>query len=102
MGTLETSGIAIAPLPGPRRGVLASVELYPPDTPPADVLVKMALLSGAEATVERVIVPEIVDGVLRAEAEFLLDTLPPGSYTVRATVLSGATALGTITRALPR
>ena len=102
MGTLETSGIAIAALPGPRRGVLAAVELYPSDTPPADVLVKMTLVSGADATVERVVVPEMVDGVLRAEAEFLLDTLPPGRYTVRAAVLSGATLLGTLTRALPR
>src|SRR6185436_14786458 len=102
MGTLETSGIAIAALPGPRRGVLAAVELYPSDTPPADVLVKMTLVSGADATVERVVVPEMVDGVLRAEAEFLLDTLPPGRYTVRAAVLSGATVLGTLTRVLPR
>jgi hypothetical protein len=56
----------------------------------------------ADAGVERVIVPEIADGVLRAEAEFLLDSLPPGTYAIRATVLSGATVLGTTTRPLPR
>jgi hypothetical protein len=48
--------------------------------------------------IERVIVPEPVDGALRAEAEFVLDSLPPGNYTIRATVLSGVTVLGSLTR----
>ena len=101
-GALHASGIALQPLPGSRRGVLAAIELYPSGATPADVLVRMALVSGADAAVERVVVPEIADGILRAEAEFLLDTLPPGVYSVRATVLSGTTVLGTITRPLPR
>lgn len=49
---------------------------------------------------ERVIVPEADRDVLRAEAEFALDRLPPGSYPVRATVMSGATVLGTATQAV--
>jgi len=103
MGPLQASGIAIELLPGSRRGILAAIELYPPPGgAPSDVIVKMALVSGEEATVERVIVPEPADGVLRAEAEFALDALPPGVYAIRATVLSGATVLGTATRPLPR
>jgi hypothetical protein len=66
------------------------------------VLVRMAIATGADPAVERVIVPESIDGVLRAEAEFLLDTLPPGAYNLRVTVLSGPTVLGTATRPLTR
>src|SRR5262249_5635715 len=102
IGPFQASGIAIEPLPGSRRGILAAIELYPRAAPPSDVLVKMALVAGAEPAVERVIVPESIDGALRAEAEFMLDSLPPGSYAIRATVVSGATVLGSATRPLPR
>jgi hypothetical protein len=103
MGPLHASGIAIEPLPGSRRGIVAAIELYPSSgAPPADVLVRMALVAGADPAVERVIVPDPIDGALRAEAEFLLDALPPGPYAIRATVVSGATVLGTATRPLPR
>jgi VWFA-related protein len=101
MGPLQASGIAVEPLAGSRRGILAAIELYPPTGgAPADVIVKMALMSGTEPAVERVIVPEAIDGVLRAEAEFLLDALPPGSYAIRVTVVSGTAVLGTTTRPL--
>jgi hypothetical protein len=102
MGPFQASGIAIAPLPGSRRGILVAIELYPPASAPSDVIVKMAVVSGSDPAVERVIVPEPVDGALRAEAEFMLDSLPPGASTIRATVLNGATVIGTVTRALPR
>jgi VWFA-related protein len=100
MGPLQASGLAIASLPGGGRTILAALELYPDAGGPApDVLVKMALVSsGSEPVVERVIVPESVDGVLRAEAEFALDRLPAGAYNLRAVVLSGVTVLGTLTR----
>ena len=101
MGPLAASGLTIEDLPGDRRRILAAIVLYPPAAaPPADVLVKMAIVSGADPVVERVIVPDAIDGALRAEAEFLLDTLPPGSYTVRATVVSGSTILGSVSRTL--
>jgi VWFA-related protein len=102
MGPFQASGILVEPLPGSRRGVLAAIELYPTGPAPADVIVKIAIVAGSEPVNERVIVPEPVDGVLRAEAEFLLESLPPGAYTLRATVLYGATVVGTATRPLPR
>jgi VWFA-related protein len=102
MGPFQASGILVAPLPGSRRGVLAAIELYPTGTAPSDVIVKIAIVAGGEPVNERVIVPEPIDGVLRAEAEFLLESLPPGAYTLRATVLNGATVVGTATRPLPR
>lgn len=101
MGPFQASGISIEPLPGSPRRILAAIELYPAGAPPSDVLVKMAIVpDGAEPAVERVIVPEPGDGALRAEAEFALDALPPGRYSVRAVVVSGATVLGTVTRPL--
>ena len=102
MGPFQASGIAIEPLPGARRGILASLELYPSAAAPSDVIVTMALVSGTDPVNERAIVPELVDGVLRADAEFTLDALPPGTYSLRAVVVSGATVLGTISRPLPR
>ncbi len=102
MGPLLASGLTIEPLPGSARTIVATIELYAdPAAPAPDVLVKMALLGGGSApVVERVIVPDAADGVLRAGAEFALDKLPAGVYTVRATVLSGATVLGTATHAI--
>jgi hypothetical protein len=101
MGPLTASGLTVEDLPGNRRRILAAIELYPTSAaPPADVLVKMAIVSGSDPVVERVIVPEAIDGALRAEAEFALNTLPPGSYMLRATVVSGATILGTTSRAI--
>jgi VWFA-related protein len=100
LGPLQASGIGVQPLAGGGRGVLAGIDLYPAaGATPADLVVKMALLSpSGEVVVERVIVPEDDNGVWRAEAEFALDRQPPGAYTVRATVLSGVTVLGTLTR----
>jgi hypothetical protein len=101
MGPLTASGVITQMLPAPARTLLAAIELYPSGPPAADVLVNLALLStSSEVIAERVVVPDAVDGVLRAEAEFALDRLPAGTYTVRATVLSGATVLGTATHAI--
>ncbi|HWJ57204.1 MAG TPA: hypothetical protein VNR90_13290 [Vicinamibacterales bacterium] len=100
MGPLRASDLTVEPLPGERRRVLASLDLYPADTgAPPDVIVKMALVpESGDPAVERAVVPELVDGVLRVEAEFALDRLPPGRYAVRATVMSGASVLGSVSR----
>jgi hypothetical protein len=100
LGSLQASGIGLQPLAGGPRGVRAGVDLYPAaGATPADLVVTMALLSPAgDVVVERVIVPDEDHGAWRAEAEFALDRLPPGVYSVRATVLSGTTVLGTVTR----
>jgi hypothetical protein len=100
LGPLQASGIGVQPLGGGGRRVLAGIDLYPAaGAAPADLVVKMALLSpSGDVVVERVIVPEEDHDALRAEAEFALDRLPSGVYTVRVTVLSGTTVLGTVTR----
>jgi VWFA-related protein len=99
-GPLLASDIAVRDLPGERRRVLAVMEVYPDaGAPVPDVIVKMTLVANGVDGVERVIVPEEEHGVLRAEAEFSLPPdAAPGSCAVRATVLNGATVLGTTTR----
>ena len=92
-------------VPADAKTVLIALELYPAGTDgPADLLVKLAMaLQGGEATAtERIVTPELRDGVLVAEAEYLLDRLTPGTYTVRATVMSGATSLGTVSTVVRR
>ena len=92
-------------LPADATRLLAAIELSPGlgDALPPDVLVKFALLgAGPEPLVERVVVPESAEGVLRAEAEFGLDKLSPGAYTVRATVIAGPDELGRATAAVTR
>lgn len=75
----------------------ATLELYPAPTAamPDDLLVKVEF-----AGIERIVTPEPRDGVLLAEAEFPLDRLPAGAYTMRATVTSAATVLGTVSAAV--
>jgi hypothetical protein len=93
-------------IPADAKTLVAALELYPSSgAPPADVLVKIALVpasGGDAAAIERVVTPEARDGVLAAEAEFTLDRLAAGKYTLRATVLSGATTLGTVSAAVER
>ena len=93
-------------IPADAKTLVVALELYPTSASmPADVLVKLALVraSGDDATVvERVVTPEARDGALAAEAEFAVDRLPPGKYALRATVLSGAVTLGSISATVER
>jgi len=101
MGPLLASGITVQNLPGDGRHVVAAMELYPEaGAAAADIIVRMTLVSGNVDGVERVVVPELQDGVLRAEAEFLLPSPEPIAYpyAIRVTVLNGATVLGTARR----
>jgi hypothetical protein len=98
MGPLLASDVIVEPLPGASKRLLGAIELYPSGDAPSDLLVKFALMGGGpDPLVERVAVPEAVDGVLRAEAEFALDRFGAGDYSIHATVMSGATVLGTAT-----
>jgi len=101
----EQKRLAGEQIPAEATTLLLALELYPPgaDAPP-DLLVKIAMgPQGGEAPAsERVITPEPRLGALVAEAEYLLAALPPGAYTIRATVMSGATMLGTVSALVRR
>jgi hypothetical protein len=91
--------LALEDVPDSVQALSASIELYPgAGAPPAsDVRVKLALYpSGSPAPVaEREVTPDSGDGMLRAEGQFPLDTLAPGQYALRATVLVGDKVVGT-------
>ena len=93
-------------IPPDAKTLVAGLELYPASgSMPADVLVKIALVpasGGDAAAIERVVTPEPRDGAMAAEAEFAVDRLAAGKYTLRATVVSGATTLGTVSAAVER
>jgi hypothetical protein len=43
-----------------------------------------------------------VDGMLRADAEFPVERLAPGRYSIQATVMVGANAIGTASATFTR
>ena len=114
MGPLRASGLLrwTASAAGPPRPLLldqlpaaastlgATLELYSASgaPPPADILVRIGLspAGSPQPSIERIVTPETRGGVLTAEAEFPLDGLASGRYTVRAVVLAGAAELGTV------
>jgi hypothetical protein len=92
-------------IPQDATALLLALELYPPAVgAPADLLVKITMApQGSESSAtERVVTPELRDGALIAEAEYLVERLVPGSYTIRATVMSGPTPLGTLSTIVRR
>jgi hypothetical protein len=92
----ERPAPAIDTLPAAATALHASLELYPAGALP-DVLVKIALAGAGQSSpeIERIVTPTAVDGMLRADAEFPVARLPPGTYSIQATVLIGTTAVGT-------
>jgi hypothetical protein len=92
----ERSAPAMDTLPAAATALNASLELYAAGAAlPRDVLVKIALAGAGQPEIERIVTPDAVDGMLRADAEFPVARLPPGIYSVQATVLIGTTAVGT-------
>jgi hypothetical protein len=118
MGAIATSGLLRSvvnaageqrqmgeQVPPDAKTVLIALELYPAGTDrPVDLLVKltMAAEGNEAAATERIVTPEVRDGVLIAEAEYLADRLAPGAYTLRATVMSGTASLGTVSTIVRR
>ena len=93
--------LALERLPDGAETLGASLELYPADVHhvPRDVVVQFALLAagGDRALLERSITPAPVGATLSAIAELPVSNLEPGTYLIRATVLEGGTATGTVT-----
>jgi VWFA-related protein len=97
---------ALEDLPAGATSVQAMLELYAPaggaagmlDAIKGDVQVEISLTkAGAtDAVDERTVVPQFVEGVLRATAEFPIDDLPAGTYRLRARVETGGKAAGSV------
>jgi VWFA-related protein len=79
--------------------LLAALELYSASgvSTPSDLRVRVTLLSGDGTSVaERDVVPAAANGGLRAEAQLLLQGIAPGTYTLRATVLTSGGPVGSV------
>jgi VWFA-related protein len=64
--------------------------------PPRDVLVKVVFgPAGQDPSIERIVVPVNDNGSFRVEAQFPLDRVTPGAYSVQASVLVDGTIIGT-------
>ena len=99
--------LGIEDLPTGARTINAILELYPAigasasardaRPSPENVRVRLALYAGSQSQplAEKDVMPDRSGGTLRAEAPFSVDTLEPGLYVLRATVLVAGKRVGT-------
>ena len=91
--------LALEHLPPTATRLLTVLELYP-DTgaaPPSDVHVKITILTPDGTPIDdRDATPMNINGILRVEAPFDLRFIPAGPYVLRATVVVGGVAVGTV------
>jgi hypothetical protein len=99
--------LGIEDLPAGVKTINAILELYPAigtsasardaRPSPENVQVRLALYAGSRSQplTEKDVVPHRTGGTLRAEAPFSVDTLEPGAYVLRATVLVAGKEVGT-------
>lgn len=95
---------ALEDLPAAATSLQAMLELYPPPGGAADVLdaiksdvqveITLTKVGDTDPIEERAVVPQFAGGVLRATAEFPIDTLAPGTYRLRARVETGGKVAG--------
>jgi hypothetical protein len=91
--------LALEDVPANVETLNASLELYPAPgaTAAADVQVRVGLYERGkkEPLAEHSVEPDSGDGFLRADAEFDLASLAPGTYVLRAVVTVGGKEVGT-------
>jgi VWFA-related protein len=91
--------LALEHLPPTATRLLTVLELYPDaGASPADVRVKFTMLTPDGTPIDdRDATPVNTNGILRTEAPFDLQYIPAGPYVLRATVMVGGVAVGTVT-----
>jgi VWFA-related protein len=91
--------VALERLPPTAAYLVSLLELYPDAgaAMPSDVRVHMTLMGSGESSIaEEDVVPSSANGMLRADAQFSLQTLAPDAYTLRATVLVAGQPVGSV------
>src|SRR5579864_2418388 len=91
--------LALDHLPPTATRLLTVLELYPDSgaAMPADVHVKITILTPDGTPIDdRDVTPEKINGMLRVEAPFDLQFIPGGPYVLRAAVVVGGVAVGTV------
>lgn len=92
--------LALERVPTPAKWLLAALELYPENAErlPDDLRVRLTLVGPNDATVaEQDVEPSRLNDTLRADAQFVMQDLSPGVYTLRATVLAAGRPVGDLT-----
>jgi VWFA-related protein len=92
--------LALERVPSPAKWLLAALELYPAasDPLPDDVRVRLTLVGANDVTLaEQDVEPSRLHDNLRADAQFPVQDLAPGLYTLRATVLAAGRPVGNLT-----
>jgi VWFA-related protein len=95
--------LALEEVPVAATGLRAFLELYSASNAPmpANVRVQWSLLGGgAQPVAVQAVVPSNANDRLTAAGQFALDTLPLGTYELRATVLVDGTAVGTVSTSM--
>jgi hypothetical protein len=95
--------LALEEVPVAATGLRAFLELYSASNAPlpANVRVQWSLLGGgAQAVAAQQVVPANANDRLTAAGQFALDTLPLGTYELRAIVLVDGTAVGTVSTSI--
>jgi hypothetical protein len=85
-------------LPAAATTLNAALELYQVtgETVPRDVLVKVAFgPAGQPPAIERIVAPANQNGTWRVDAQFPLERVPPGAYSIQATVMVDGKVVGT-------
>jgi VWFA-related protein len=95
--------LALEEVPVAATGLRAFLELYSASNAlmPTNVRVRWSLLGGGvQPVAEQAVVPANANDRLTAAGQFALDTLPLGTYELRATVLVDGTAVGTVSTSI--
>ena len=96
--------LGVEDLPAGVKTINVMLELYSARPSPEDVHVRLGLYAGTQSKPlgEKDVVPGRTGGTLRAEAPLSVDTLEPGPYVLRATVIVAGKEVGTTRRFLKK
>jgi VWFA-related protein len=91
-------------LPASATTLNASLDLYLTGgaTIPRDVLVKLTFGLSGQPGIERIVAPANDSGTFRADAQFPLDRVAAGAYSLQATVLVDGSVVGTTSATIRR
>jgi hypothetical protein len=95
--------LVVEDLPTGVKALTSMLELYASTALPPDLAVRFALLdAGGKSIQEKIGTLAPGTGMLRADAQFAIDSLPPGRYALRADVSVGGRQIGSVTTPLSK
>ena len=94
--------LALDALPQTAKNMHVSLVLYPSPSAGGSVRVRLTVTAAGatDPLTEQDLIPTSEGDALRILAALPVEALPPGDYTIRATILDGAITLGTLSRSV--